>query len=167
MYSRDNFERNRIKAEICLRCGARCCRGIDYKNWYIRVTLRDIVRIAEALGKSIEEVARNYIVLISQGTYSIPVLRAVQGSCIFLKNTVCTIHRVKPIACRVYPVIPPGDRLDLRCELSRFPELLQEERAHVRQYVEEFLETDSLLSSYHVRNTADLVNVLRRLFTLP
>ncbi len=149
------------KKEICERCGARCCRGVDYKRWYVRVTLRDIVRIAARLDLDILDLLRKYIVLLPQGAYSIPVLRAVDGSCMFLGVTRCTIHEVKPVACRVYPIIPPGDRLDLRCPLSRFPDLLDEERSYVRQYVEEFLETESLLSRSKARTVDDLVRVIK------
>jgi len=154
----------RVKAEVCLRCGARCCRGIDYKSWYIRVTLRDIVRISRALCLDVYRFIENYIVLIPQGLYSIPVLKAVEGSCIFLKETLCMIHHVKPIACRVYPVVPPGEKLDVRCPLSRFPELLaRDEARYVRQYVEEFLETERLLAERRVKTVRDLARLVDEL----
>jgi Fe-S-cluster containining protein len=33
----------------------------------------------------------------------VPVLKKINGSCIFLKDNLCTIHKFKPMACKIWP----------------------------------------------------------------
>ncbi len=158
-----NTEGSIKKYKVCSECGAWCCKGFDYVNWYVRYSLRDIVRICGKYNISIEKFLEKYVHLIDQGTYSIPVIKAIDGKCPFLRGTTCTIHDVKPIACRVFPVRPPGQSYDERCPLSRYPELLVEEEQLIPIYVREHIETEVLLCEKRVKSIRDLYEVIRSL----
>jgi uncharacterized protein len=87
----------------CTAC-ANCCR---YS--VVAVSREEIETIAEHLGTTPEEVAR-------QHTESDPeapetrVLRSEKDGCVFLSGNLCTIYEARPRACREFPRIARGRR---------------------------------------------------------
>ncbi len=150
-----------LKYRICRECGARCCKRFDYKNWFVTLSLRDIVRISEGLGKDLEYVLNNYIEIIRIGSSIILTLKVINRVCIFLREDRCTIQKFKPIACRVYPVYIPGMYIDPQCPLSKYPELLKDEEMYVYQYVKEHLETQKILEEYSPKSIRDIAWIIR------
>lgn len=151
------------KLDICRRCGAWCCQRFDYSTWFVRYSLWDILRISQRLSMSLDVFVEKFVYLLDQGSYAIPVIRSYSGKCPFLVDSTCSIHEYKPIACRVFPVRPPGCAYDERCPLSLHPELLVEEESLVPQYLYEHLRTEQLLCEYGVRTSRDLLQLLKRL----
>jgi len=145
-----------------MSCGSKCCRRFDYHTWYVQLSLRDILRIAQGLGENIEKVVENYIKLIGNNTYKIITLKTVDRRCIFLSDNGCTIQNFKPIACRTYPVYIPGTYADPDCPLSQYPELLEEENNYVPQYIKEFEETRRILEEEKPNTEKDLITVIKK-----
>ena len=105
----DAFRQGRLFHD-CQRCGA-CC--------HLRVNLDDqdyraIIQQAKKKGLRetiIEKSGQNYWLLRRKG-----------GGCVFLETmpdgtTRCAIYALRPKACRLYPLVPSGNRLkaDLHC----------------------------------------------------
>ncbi len=85
----------------CKMCGS-CCRRLlnleitayDIVNWW-ELGRKDIIAHLVAIQ---DDVARSYGVPF---IFTFP--RRGDGSCIYLLNNLCSIHNVKPLACRIYP----------------------------------------------------------------
>ncbi len=85
----------------CKMCGS-CCRRLlnleitpyDIVTWWEQGRV-DIIAHLVAIQ---DEVARSYGVPF---IFTFP--RRGDGSCIYLRDNLCTIHSVKPLACRIYP----------------------------------------------------------------
>ncbi len=85
----------------CKMCGS-CCRRLlnleitayDIVEWWEKNRI-DIIAHLVAIR---DEVAKSYDVPL---IFTFP--RRGDGSCIYLRNNVCTIHEIKPLACRIYP----------------------------------------------------------------
>lgn len=98
----EDFTSGRIRHE-CIACGASC---------HLRVSLGadDAKRILQyAKENGIEET-----IIESRGNHYW-LKRRSDGACVFLKYDGklprCSIYRIRPIACRLYPLIPSGTRL--------------------------------------------------------
>lgn len=91
-------------------CCSKCCRHV--KN-SIPLESLDVFRLAQFLTPqrclSIDEVLTRYaeILLIDECGYFTYCLKTTgsDDSCIFLKENRCSIHTVKPRACRTYPFL--------------------------------------------------------------
>lgn len=100
----------------CKRCGA-CCRHIAES---VPLESLDVYRIAKHLKEKgkvscVDDVLEKYAesVLLDEYGYMTFVLKTIgsEAACIFLKNDRCSIHEVKPRACRTYPIeISPGEQ---------------------------------------------------------
>ncbi|GEM_PF-5844535 len=85
----------------CKMCGS-CCRRLlnleitayDIVNWW-EIGRKDIIAHLVAIQ---DDVARSYGVPF---IFTFP--RRGDGSCIYLLNNLCSIHEIKPLACRIYP----------------------------------------------------------------
>ena len=108
---------NRIKTKdwrqlLNFRCSgcAKCC-----SLTVVPVTDRDVVRIMEATGKSVNQIVRFYWpddvkesrhapgwIRLRQGKRFMG-LRKINGHCQFLENNLCTIYTHRPATCRLYP----------------------------------------------------------------
>jgi len=85
----------------CKMCGS-CCRRLlnleitayDIVNWW-EMGRTDIIAHLIAIQ---DEVAKSYGAPL---IFTFP--RRGDGACIYLGNNICTIHDVKPLACRIYP----------------------------------------------------------------
>jgi Fe-S-cluster containining protein len=87
----------------CNQCG-RCCR-----DKVITLSPYDVIRIARETGLRTGEVVRRYT--LRRGS----ILRFMpEGMCSALDGVRCSIHRGRPLACRLYPLglerTPAGDR---------------------------------------------------------
>lgn len=95
----------------CTGCGE-CCRHVKET---VSVDSLDVFRITKYLrnkGTSVtapDEFLLKYAqpVLLDQSGYFVYFLKSVgeDDACIFLENNRCTIHEIKPRACRLYPFI--------------------------------------------------------------
>jgi Fe-S-cluster containining protein len=102
----------------CTKCGA-CCRE---DSILITVTANDIAKISRALELSPDETLRAldfYIVarnkstprglqgipapLTEKGPAFIALKKMKNGDCIFLKDDLCMIHAIRPLACKSFP----------------------------------------------------------------
>ena len=130
----EDFTSGKIRHE-CIACGASC---------HLRVNLGkdDVERILRyAKEKGVHET------VIEKSGHNYWLKRGPDGACVFLKYVGnvprCSIYPIRPVACRLYPLIPTGNRLkvDPLCPgLSKtgghtFKEHLmtQEVGAHVRK----------------------------------
>lgn len=75
----------------CMACG-RCCR-----EKVITLSPYDMIRMAEAAGIAAGAAVARYT--IRRGS----ILRFAE-SCVALEGTRCTVHRGRPLACRLYPL---------------------------------------------------------------
>ena len=86
----------RRQSPFSYRCGhcGRCCR-----DKVITLSPYDVMRIARAAGLGTGEVIARYT--IRRGS----ILRFEErGSCSALRDTCCTLHSGRPLACRLYPL---------------------------------------------------------------
>ncbi len=88
----------------CNQCG-RCCH-----DKVITLSPYDVLRMARAAGLCTGEIIRRYT--IRRGS----ILRFLrEGMCAALDGTRCTLHRGRPLACRLYPLglerTPDGEKL--------------------------------------------------------
>ena len=91
-------EREKVRIiSPCAKCGLCCIE----KNVFI--TVDELRRIKEYTGMDIDEFAEVYHSPL--GVVTILLKKDWYGRCIFLKNSLCSIHEVKPFQCRTYPVI--------------------------------------------------------------
>lgn len=87
------MERDSQFSYVCKQC-ARCCR-----DQVITLAPYDVLRIARAAGITTGDAIRKYT--LRRGS----LLKFTdQRTCLALDGTRCTIHRGRPLACRLYPL---------------------------------------------------------------
>jgi Fe-S-cluster containining protein len=97
-----DFSAEKVRHE-CIACGASC---------HLRVNLGkdDVERI---LGYAEEKRMQESVIEKSGNKYWLT--RRSGGACVFLKfeegTPRCSIYSIRPLACRLYPLIPTGNRL--------------------------------------------------------
>jgi Fe-S-cluster containining protein len=79
--------------KVCSKCGE-CCRTVSK----IRITMRDLRRIAGYMNVSVEELFKTLKLTVRKDK-----VYDMQGPCPFLKRNLCSIHPVRPTVCREYP----------------------------------------------------------------
>jgi Fe-S-cluster containining protein len=77
----------------CNQCG-RCCH-----NKVITLSPYDVLRMARATGFSTGEIVRGYTIRRGSILRFLP-----EGMCAALDGSRCTLHRGRPLACRLYPL---------------------------------------------------------------
>jgi Fe-S-cluster containining protein len=77
----------------CNQCG-RCCH-----NQVITLSPYDVIRIARAIDITTGEAVRRYTIRRGSILRFLP-----EGACSALEGTRCSIHRGRPLACRLYPL---------------------------------------------------------------
>ncbi len=82
---------------VCRQCGE-CCRG----DKGILVTPAEADGLAEFLGLTLEELHSRFLVDSPLG----PQLATSNGACVFLADSRCRVHPVKPRICREWPFLP-------------------------------------------------------------
>ncbi len=75
----------------CQVCGE-CC-----KNRWVPLTLRDILQINE-------KTPAEDVLLIWNNKKLVIDRREWDNGCVFLHDTKCKIHKIKPLLCRLYPI---------------------------------------------------------------
>lgn len=81
----------------CTRCGD-CCTGAPGHVW---VTDDDLTRIADHLGRPVEEVHGLYARKAHRG---LTLREKANGDCVFFERGVgCTVYPVRPPQCRTWP----------------------------------------------------------------
>lgn len=90
----------------CKQCGACCKVPMHYTFINVILTKQDIFDISNHLHISTQDFMKNFCIMQKlrlDKDYNRCFLKAVSGSCIFLKETLCLIHNVKPKQCRLAP----------------------------------------------------------------
>jgi Fe-S-cluster containining protein len=83
----------------CQRGCTRCCE----QEGFIYLTESDVVRMAEFLGLSQSDFERRFVY---RTTKFIRLKSAKAAPCHFLNANGCSIHAVKPLQCRAFPLWP-------------------------------------------------------------
>ena len=83
---------------VCLRC-ADSCRDIPPRKRNILLTSSDVNRIARATKLRAEEFSETSL---SHQPYERK-MKKLRGSCMFLRNSRCSIYQARPLICRFYP----------------------------------------------------------------
>ncbi len=81
----------------CLKCGA-CCR----QEGYVRLEKNEAAVIAGFLSMDIHEFTENFTIL-TKDRLCLSLTEKENGDCIFLTDTGCRIHQVKPRQCLEFP----------------------------------------------------------------
>ncbi len=87
----------------CKMCG-NCCRK---RSEPIVMTGVDVFFIAKALGTDTVEVAQKYLNwnIAPESKLPIATLRErMDGSCVLMRNSKCTIQNMKPVVCAIFPL---------------------------------------------------------------
>ena len=77
----------------CNQCGL-CCH-----DKVVTLSPYDVLRIARAMGISTADAVRRYTIRRGSILRFLP-----DGACSALEGTRCSVHRGRPLACRVYPL---------------------------------------------------------------
>ncbi|KPU45178.1 flagellin N-methylase [Oxobacter pfennigii] len=90
----------------CKKCGT-CCK-VDKRYNYISVVIfpSDLSTIADFLDISCVDFLSKYCIhtiLKCDSNYDIYLLKAKDGKCVFLGDSLCKIHEVKPLQCKLAP----------------------------------------------------------------
>lgn len=118
----DGYVKLRTNSKFRFKCTrkANCCRG----GPNVSLTVFDVIRIAKYLGKHWSEIIPTYVKVIIADVVPFLALRGIRNECVFLRKGEngyeCEIYPVRPMRCRLYPLIPsaPGSDvvyLDPKC----------------------------------------------------
>lgn len=145
----------------CMQCGD-CCRNVRRED-KVLLSAVDIYRAAKFLNIDIQEFLGTYCELIPGGESMLPLMvlkERLDGSCIFLKKGLCTIHDVKPIPCSLFP-------------LGRMMFLNEEkDELEFHYYLEDFeckassdvsVEVQEWLDRFHIEEYDECVKLYKRL----
>jgi len=83
----------------CERC-ALCCRDTERRARSILLLETEVKRISEETSLSIEEFAER---IRGFEPYVYRMRKTEDGKCVFLKDNLCSIYRIRPLICRFYP----------------------------------------------------------------
>lgn len=92
----------------CKKCGKCCCVNELRTHINVIILQDDLVSISKFLKIDKKEFVGCYCVcksinLGSNQNHNIYLLKALNGKCIFLENSLCKIHNVKPLQCKLAP----------------------------------------------------------------
>ena len=101
-------------SDICLECGALCCK------------LGGVVATKNEVDAIISRGYQNHFIQISDDVYGMK--WGEEGICAYLDEGMCTIYPVRPLGCRMFPVVETNrnDIVLIHCPLSY--ELSEEKR---------------------------------------
>ncbi len=85
----------------CTRCG-KCCHARGDTD-QVSVGPRESRALAGHLGLSLREFHARFTV---RGEHGYRTLRFVDGHCVFLVGSSCSVHAAKPVQCRTWPFWP-------------------------------------------------------------
>jgi len=109
-YKNKNLDQNFIPREgsfkfSCNQCGE-CCRNIPLEDKILLSTV-DIYRLAKELDMEFADVIEKYCNMMPGQESMLPLVmlkERVDGSCIFLKKGLCSVHAGKPLVCAMSPL---------------------------------------------------------------
>ncbi len=97
-------------------CFTRCCRQLE-----LALTPYDVLRLRYATGLASADLLERYVIIEQSDEDAFPhcylsMVDDGNDSCVFLKDSGCSVYRHRPSACRTYPLgratIRAADRLD-------------------------------------------------------
>lgn len=94
-----DFEYPKNVRFICEKC-ALCCGDTKEKVRYILLLNVEAERIAKKTSKNIWEFAEK---VESAQPYVYLMRKNYEGKCVFLKDGLCSIYRIRPLICKFYP----------------------------------------------------------------
>ncbi len=132
----DYIKVERMPGFLCTLCGD-CCR-----NRVIPLYEKDIKRLESAGYKGFYEPTTELEFELTGAPYKMKLKR--DGSCIFLKDNLCSVYELRPDTCRRYPFIVgddfilvsiscPGIRWDERGDPEPYRELSREIAARIKK----------------------------------
>ncbi|MEM3696736.1 MAG: YkgJ family cysteine cluster protein [Candidatus Bathyarchaeia archaeon] len=83
----------------CERC-ALCCGNTKEKVRHILLLEVEVERIAKKTSKNIGEFAEK---IEGAKPYVYLMRKTAEGKCVFLKDNLCSIYRIRPLICKFYP----------------------------------------------------------------
>lgn len=90
---------------LCQHCGE-CCK--NRAGAPVQLTGYDIFRLAKFMKKENPfQLIQEGVLCLGRAQYSLPYVTVstdTNGACIFLNNTKCSVHTVKPAVCALYPL---------------------------------------------------------------
>jgi Fe-S-cluster containining protein len=106
--------------DVCLECGSHCCK------------LGGVVATQNEVDAITERGFPNYFIRLSDEVYGIE--WGEDGTCAYLEDGRCTIYPVRPLGCRMFPVVQTrsNDIILIECKLA---EQLTEEDLETRKRV--------------------------------
>ncbi len=92
--------------DICIDCGGYCC------------TLGGVVATQNEVDAIIKLGYPNHFIQLSKDVYGIEWGK--DGSCVYLKDGTCSIYSVRPLGCRVFPVVQTRNHeiILIKCSLA-------------------------------------------------
>jgi Fe-S-cluster containining protein len=103
----EHTNRNDIDLDdICIECGGYCCR------------LGGVVATKNEVDAIIQRGYPNHFIQLSSDVYGTE--WGDDGTCVYLENGRCTIYAVRPLGCRMFPVVQTrsGDVILIECPLA-------------------------------------------------
>ena len=99
-----NYRKIELDEAFGFRCtlSGNCCRNME-----IFINPYDVLRLAEALNTTTTEVIDGHLLFLENKEQGLrkPVLRAArEGICAFNVERKCTIHKDRPLSCRLFPI---------------------------------------------------------------
>jgi Fe-S-cluster containining protein len=106
-------EDSRDLKDICAACGGVCCK------------LGGVVATRNEVDAIIDRGYQNYFIEIADSVYGTE--WGDDGVCPYFRDNECSIHEVRPLGCRLFPVVQTTSRDILLIECPLAPHLSREE----------------------------------------
>ncbi len=106
-----------VKRFKCLLCGETCCTFRSFEDTPLVFPWEKRILEEKASEKRLKLVFKPYVVYMTSSDTGVVVLYKwiINGKCPFLdEKGLCSIHRDKPLACKMYPLIIGWDDNTLR-----------------------------------------------------
>jgi Fe-S-cluster containining protein len=84
---------------ICEKC-AICCGDTKERVRSILLLKKEAEGIAKEISKNIEEFAEK---VEGSQPYVYQMRKTAEGKCVFLKDSLCSIYKIRPLICKFYP----------------------------------------------------------------
>jgi Fe-S-cluster containining protein len=112
-----------LSEDTCLECGAHCCR------------LGGVVATQNEVDAIIQRGFPNHFIQLADDIFGIE--WSEDGTCTYLENDKCTIYPVRPLGCRMFPVVQEisGGIVLIECRLGS--ELSEEELVRRKRILEQ------------------------------
>jgi Fe-S-cluster containining protein len=94
-----DFEYPKNVRYTCNRC-AKCCGDTKERVRSILLLEAEAERIAKKTSKKIEDFAEK---VEKAQPYVYQMRKTVEGKCVFLKDSLCSIYHIRPLICKCYP----------------------------------------------------------------